>query len=85
MRTKLEEIKQKLRRRMHQSIHDQGRRLAHFIRGYFCLSGRADQFSGTLRAFPYHPRRLWLRTLQRRSQKDSFSWEGITKLANDND
>jgi hypothetical protein len=26
---------------------------------------------------------LWLRTLRRRSQKDNFSWERMTKLADD--
>jgi len=36
-----------------------------------------------LSAFRHHIRRLWMRTLRRRSQKDSLSWERITKLAND--
>jgi RNA-directed DNA polymerase len=31
----------------------------------------------------YHVKRLWLRTLRRRSQKDKFAWERIDKLADD--
>jgi len=27
--------------------------------------------------------RFWLHTLRRRSQKDKYTWERITKLAND--
>src|SRR5262245_47691096 len=82
MRAKLEEIKQELRRRMHQPIPDQGHWLAQVIRGYFIYHAVPTNFPA-LSAFRYHIRRLWLRTLRRRSQKDSFSWERITKLAND--
>jgi hypothetical protein len=31
----------------------------------------------------HHIRRLWLRTLRRRSQKDRFPWERMDRLAND--
>src|SRR5262245_48547392 len=82
MRAKLSEIKEELRRRMHQPIPDQGRWLAQVIRGYFVYHAVPTNFSA-LSAFRYHIRRLWLRTLRRRSQKDNFSWERITKLAND--
>jgi hypothetical protein len=35
-----------------------------------------------LTALISHIRRLWLHTLRRRSQKDRFSWERLTELAN---
>jgi len=82
MRAKLEEIKKELRQRMHQPIPDQGHWLAQVIRGYFIYHAVPTNFPA-LSAFRYHIRRLWLRTLRRRSQKDSFTWERITKLTND--
>jgi RNA-directed DNA polymerase len=36
-----------------------------------------------LRAFRHTIERLWVRTLRRRSQKDRFAWDRITKLADD--
>jgi RNA-directed DNA polymerase len=82
MRAKLSEIKEELRRRMHQAIPDQGRWLAQVIRGYFAYHAVPTN-SPALSAFRHHIRRLWLRTLRRRSQKDVFSWERMTKLADD--
>src|SRR5262249_41855464 len=71
-----------LRRRMHQPIPDQGRWLAQVVRGYFAYHAVPTN-SPALSAFRDHIRRLWLRTLRRRSQKDGFSWERRTRLAND--
>jgi RNA-directed DNA polymerase len=82
MRAKLSEIKEELRRRMHQAIPEQGRWLAQVIRGYFAYHAVPTN-SPALSAFRDHIRRLWLRTLRRRSQKDGFSWERMTRLAND--
>jgi RNA-directed DNA polymerase len=67
---------------MHQTISERGRWLAQVIRGYFAYHTVPTNFSA-LSAFRYHVTRLWLRTLRRRSQKDCFTWERITKLAND--
>ena len=36
-----------------------------------------------LTAFYYHVKRIWLRTLRRRSQKDRFSWQRMDSLAAD--
>ena len=69
MRGKLKEIKEELRRRMHQPIPEQGKWLAQVVTGLLRLSRRADQPLGA-RRFPLPRRRLWLRTLRRRSQKD---------------
>jgi RNA-directed DNA polymerase len=82
MRAKLREIKENLRRLMHQLIPEQGRWLAQVIRGYFAYHAVPTNYPA-LSAFRYHIERLWLRTLRRRSQKDDFSWERIRKLAND--
>jgi RNA-directed DNA polymerase len=82
MRAKLSEIKEELRRRMHQAIPEQGSWLAQVIRGYFAYHAVPTN-SPALSAFRHHTRRLWLRTLRRRSQKDGFSWERMTTLADD--
>jgi RNA-directed DNA polymerase len=79
MRAKLQEIKQKLRRRMHQPIPDQGKWLGRVIRGYFNYhavptNGRA------LEVFRHHVTDLWRRALRRRSQKDRMTWARMTQL-----
>ena len=82
MRAKLSEIKEELRRRMHQAIPEQGRWLAQVVRGYFAYHAVPLNVA-VLSAFRHHIMRLWLRTLRRRSQKDHFTWERLKKLAND--
>jgi len=82
MRAKLKEIKQEMRRRMHQPIPEQGRWLGRVVRGYFNYhavptNGRA------LEVFRHHVTDLWRRTLQQRSQKDWTTWERIKRLADD--
>jgi retron-type reverse transcriptase len=61
MRAKLSEIKEELRRRMHQPIPVQGRWLAQVIRGFFAYHAVPTNFPA-LSAFRHHIRRLWLRT-----------------------
>src|SRR5262249_26944897 len=82
MRAKLSAVKEELRRRMHQLIPEQGRWLAQVIRGYYAYHA-VPLNSAALSAFRHHIKRFWLRTLRRRSQKDRFTWERMTKLAND--
>ena len=82
MRAKLREIKEELRRRMHQPIPEQGLWLAQVTRGYFAYHAVPTNFSA-LRAFHHYVMVLWLRTLKRRSQKDHTTWERIVKLAAD--
>src|SRR6185369_6328925 len=67
MQAKFSETKEGLRRRM---------------RGYFAYHAVPTN-SAALGAFRHHVKRLWLRPLRRRSQKDRFSWERMTKLADD--
>ena len=80
VRAKLKEIKEELRRRMHQPIPEQGKWLGQVVRGFFAyhavpLNGRA------LSAFRFHVTDLWRRTLRRRSQKDGLVWQRIERLA----
>jgi RNA-directed DNA polymerase len=82
MRAKLQEVQDELRRRRHQAIPLQGEWLRSVVSGYFNYhavptNGRA------LTVFHYHIRRLWLRTLQRRSERDGSTWKRIEKLAAD--
>ena len=82
MQAKLKEIKQELRRRMHQPIPEQGKWLRQVVRGYFAYHAVPTNLSA-LGAFRYYVGRLWLRTLRRRSQKDKFAWERMEKLTDD--
>ena len=82
MRAKLREIKEELRRRMHQPVPEQGRWLRQVVTGFFNYhavptNGRA------LAAFRHHVGAIWYHTLRRRSQRDRTSWEWTKKLAND--
>ena len=79
MRAKLKEIKQEMRRRMHQPIPEQGRWLGRVVRGYFNYhavptNGRA------LEVFRHHVTDLWRRTLRRRGQKHRMTWTRMTQL-----
>jgi hypothetical protein len=62
---KLREIKEDLRRRIHQLILEQGRWLAQVIRGYFAYHAVPTKFSA-LSAIRYHVMRHWLWTLRRK-------------------
>src|SRR5246127_3856555 len=79
MRAKLKEIKQEMRRHMHQPIPEQGKWLGRIVRGYFNYhavptNGRA------LDVFRHHVTDLWRRTLRRRSQKNRMTWARMTQL-----
>ena len=82
MRAKLREVKDELRRRMHQPIPEQGRWLKQVVTGFFAYHAVPTN-GAALDAFRYHVTRLWRRSLRRRSQKDGFTWSRMTKLAND--
>jgi len=79
MRAKLQEIKQEMRRRMHQPIPNQGKWLGRVVCGYF--NYHAVPTNGqALNVFRHHVTDLWRRTLRRRSQKDRMTWERMTQL-----
>ena len=82
MRAKLREIKEELRRRMHRPIPEQGGWIKQVVRGFFAYYAVPTN-GAALTAFYYHVKRIWLRTLRRRSQKDRFSWQRMDSLAAD--
>jgi group II intron reverse transcriptase/maturase len=82
MRSKLKEIKEELRRRMHQPIPEQGLWLRQVVTGFFNYHAVPTN-ARALGSFRYHLTDLWRRSLRRRSQRDGFTWARITKLADD--
>jgi hypothetical protein len=82
MQAKLQEIKAELRRRMHQTVPDQGHWLNQVVTGHFAYYAVPTN-SRALSAFPHYVTDLWRRTLRRRSQKDGFTWNRMTRLADD--
>ncbi len=82
MRAKLRAVKQDLRRRMHQPIPVQGKWLGQVVRGWFNYHAVPTN-SRALCAFRFFVTELWRRALRRRSQRDSMTWERITRLADD--
>jgi group II intron reverse transcriptase/maturase len=82
MRAKLRAVKQEMRRRMHQPIPLQGKWLQQIVSGYFNYHAVPTN-SRALHAFRHSVAELWQRSLRRRSQKHSMSWERFTQLAND--
>jgi hypothetical protein len=82
MRATLREIKEELRRRMHRPIPEQGAWIKQVVRGFFAYHAVPTN-GAALRAFYYYVKRIWLRTLRRRSQKDRFSWQQMHSLAAD--
>jgi RNA-directed DNA polymerase len=82
MRAKLKEIKQGLRRRMHQTIGKQGQWLKQVVTGYFQYFAVPTN-TRALSAFRYLVIDLWRRTLRRRSQRDRTTWERMKRLVRD--
>jgi RNA-directed DNA polymerase len=80
MRAKLREIKEQLRRRMHDAIPEQGRWLKAVVTGFFAYHAVPTN-ARALSAFRHHVTDLWRRTLRRRSQKDGLTWNRMTQLA----
>lgn len=80
MRAKLRQIKEELRRRMHEPIPMQGKWLGQVVRGYFAYHAVPTN-SRALGAFRYHVVDLWRRALRRRSQKDHITWTRVERIA----
>ena len=79
-RAKLQEIKEELRRRMHQPIPLQGSWLKQVVTGHFAYYAVPTN-ARALCAFRHYVTDLWRRTLRRRSQKNGFTWARMTQLA----
>jgi RNA-directed DNA polymerase len=82
MRNKLREIKEELRRRMHQPIPVQAAWLRQAVAGHFAYFAVPTN-SRSLSAFRHWVTDLWRRTLRQRSQRDRFTWARIAKLVAD--
>ena len=80
MRAKLQDIKEELRRRMHQSIPEQGAWLKQVVAGYFAYHAVPTN-DRALRTFRSGVEFLWIRSLRKRSQRDRTTWEKTKKLS----
>ncbi|RYG20112.1 group II intron reverse transcriptase/maturase [bacterium] len=76
---KLHEVKTELRRRMHDPIPEQGHYLRSVLGGHFRYYGVPTN-RDRLSAFRYHVKRLWWRSLNRRSQRSRTTWERMARL-----
>jgi hypothetical protein len=79
MRAKLKAVNDQLRRRMHQSIPEQGRWLAAVVRGhmaYYAVPGNYEAVA----AFCDQVTRYWLKALRRRSQKTRVDWTRMVRI-----
>jgi RNA-directed DNA polymerase len=82
VRMKLREIKEELRRRMHQPIPEQGKWLRQVVGGFFAYHAVPTNFA-TLGTFRRRVTKLWKRSLQRRSQRADLTWVRMERLAAD--
>jgi RNA-directed DNA polymerase len=82
MRTKLREIKEGLRQRLHVPIPDTGKWLGQVVAGYFAYHAVPTN-SAAIGAFRYRVTVLWHRCLCRRSQKARLMWPRMAKLADE--
>ena len=78
---KLREVKDELRKRMHQAVPEVGSWLRSVVGGHIRYYG-VPMNNTALNAFRSQVGRLWLRTLRRRSQKTTVTWERMYRLIN---
>jgi group II intron reverse transcriptase/maturase len=82
MKTKLKVVSNELRRRMHQSVPEQGKWLKQVVTGYFAYHAVPTN-SAALVTFRDQIVARWQWVLHRRSQKSALTWARMTKLADD--
>ena len=80
MRRTLKRLKDALRRRMHHDIEDTAKWLGRVLDGWLNYFAVPTSFR-YLRQFVARLKRLWLRILRQRSQKDRFTWAKLSALA----
>jgi group II intron reverse transcriptase/maturase len=81
-KAKLKEVKEELRRRMHQPIPEQGKWLRRIVVGYFNYHAVPTNMQALV-VFRDRVVNLWRRTLGRRSQKDGSTWDRMATLADE--
>ena len=79
MQAKLKELKQDFRKRMHTDLAEQGRWVSAVLRGHNQYYG-VPLNTASLYTFAFRVKALWHRTLSRRSQKASLTWERFSRL-----
>jgi len=80
IRSTLQAIKQELRRRLHDPIGDTGAWLHRVVQGhlnYFAVPGNSRRIA----SFVYYVRRLWIRSLRRRSQRSRMPFSRYAPIA----
>jgi len=80
MRAKLQEIKQQLRRRMHDPVPQTGKWLRSVVQGYFNYHAVPGNLV-RLGVFRERVTRFWRRTLRRRGQRRRLNWARLHRLA----
>jgi hypothetical protein len=80
LRAKLTEVKEALKRRMHQPIPEVGAWLGQVTRGFFGYHAVPTNFDA-LAAFRYHVTCYWHRALHRRGDRDKTTWARTNTLA----
>lgn len=79
MRRTLQALRKALRRRMHRDVYETGRWLGQVLRGWLQYYA-VPTSSRSLGTFVYQLKRIWMRMLRRRSQKDRFSWQRLARI-----
>lgn len=79
VRAKLREVKETLRRRMHDTIDQQGAWLRSVLRGFYAYHAVPTN-SAALWDFRYNVTDIWRRALRRRGQKHGVTWRRMTQL-----
>src|SRR6185312_511729 len=82
LKSKLKDVSNELRHRMHQSIPEQGNWLKQVVTGYFAYHAVPTN-SAALVTFRDEIIARWRWVLHRRSQKSALTWARMTKLADD--
>lgn len=82
MQARLKEIKEELRRRLHQPIPEQGKWLRQVVTGFFNYHAVPDN-GAALAVFCHYVTDVRRRSLRRPSQKDKLTWVRMKKLADD--
>jgi group II intron reverse transcriptase/maturase len=80
MLAKLASIKEELKRRMHQAIHEVGAWLRSVLQGHYNYYA-VPRNTEALSAFRYRIVLMWKQTLSRRSQKGRVNWKRMTRYA----
>jgi group II intron reverse transcriptase/maturase len=80
LRAKLKDVKAGLRRRLHAPVREVGTWLQSVVNGHFRYYGVTGNYRALVQ-FREEVKRLWRRTLRRRSQKASAPWALIARLS----